>query len=185
MNLLETIIKQYTVAKLPGFTPSPIAGAPPVILPFTMQRQQQSQWCWAATSASVSLFYNSGSTWNQCLVANAAFGLNCCSSPIPCNQPWYLDRALTIVGNFVSMSCTPTALAAVLGELLQGRVVCTRIGWAGGGGHVMAIYGATNSSGIDYLDVADPIYGNVHLAATTYETAYQGSGQWTHTYLTH
>ena len=53
-----------------------------VTLPFTMQVQTQSNWCWAATATSVSLFYTSSSTWTQCTVANGELNLtDCCSRP--------------------------------------------------------------------------------------------------------
>ena len=34
-------------------------------LAFTMQTQLQTQWCWAANSVSVSLFYDSASGWTR------------------------------------------------------------------------------------------------------------------------
>jgi hypothetical protein len=40
-------------------------------LDFTMQHQQQTNWCWAAVSTSVALFYDPVSTWTQCAVASA------------------------------------------------------------------------------------------------------------------
>src|SRR6266513_228265 len=76
-------------------------------LTFAMQAQTQSNWCWAATSTSVSLYYWSRSGWTQCRVANAELGLaGCCMDPVPgqCNVPWFLDRALTRTNNFVSIT---------------------------------------------------------------------------------
>src|SRR2546421_12842133 len=67
-----------------------------VVLPFTMEAQTQSCWCWAATSKSVSHFYSGLSPWTQCKIAGSELGGNCCTSPVQsqCNVPWYLDRAL-------------------------------------------------------------------------------------------
>ena len=65
-------------------------------LGFDMQAQTQSNWCWAATSTSVSHFYWWASPWTQCKVANGELNLTtCCQSPVPsaCNVPWYLDEA--------------------------------------------------------------------------------------------
>lgn len=39
---------------------------------FSMQHQQQSNWCWAATATSVALFYQPASGWTQCQVASSA-----------------------------------------------------------------------------------------------------------------
>jgi hypothetical protein len=66
--------------------------------------QQQTNWCWAAVSTSVSHFYSSASGWSQCTVANAALPrTDCCGvgapDPLRCNRPWYLDKALHVTGN--------------------------------------------------------------------------------------
>jgi len=155
-------------------------------LAFNMQEQTQTNWCWAATSTSVSHFYWGLSTWTQCLVANAELGLGtCCNSTVPaaCNVPWYLDRALTRTNNFVSIS-GPVSFQQVRDEIDAGRPVGTRIGWSGGGGHFMAIYGYSLVSGVEYFDIDDPIYGKSHLTVADFSSNYQGSGTWTHTYLT-
>src|SRR5436190_707981 len=42
---------------------APMCGNP---LRFTMQLQQQTQWCWAAVSVSINLFYHPASGQTQC-----------------------------------------------------------------------------------------------------------------------
>ena len=155
-------------------------------LTFTMQAQTQSNWCWAATSTSVSRYYSFLSRWTQCTVANAELGLTgCCIHPVPgpCNVPWFLDRALTRTNNFVSIT-GPQTFAAVRDEIDAGRPVGVRIGWSGGGGHFMCIYGYSLIMGQEYFDIDDPIYGKSHLSVTDFSSNYQGSGTWTHTYFT-
>lgn len=155
-------------------------------LGFTMQAQTQSNWCWAATATSVSHFYWFWSTWTQCRVAGAELGrTDCCGSPVPgpCNVPWYLDRALTRTRNFVSMS-GPATFAAVRAEIDAGRPVGARIGWSGGGGHFMCIYGYSTYLGRQFFDIDDPIYGKSHLSVDDFSNRYRGSGSWTHTYYT-
>jgi hypothetical protein len=155
-------------------------------LTFTMQAQTQSNWCWAATSTSVSRYYWSGSGWTQCTVANAELGLaGCCTDPVPgsCNVPWFLDRALNRTGNFVSIT-GPQTFAEVRDEIDAGRPVGARIGWSGGGGHFMCIYGYSWIVGQEYFDIDDPIYGKSHLSVADFSSNYQGSGTWTHTYFT-
>jgi len=157
-------------------------------LAFNMQAQTQSNWCWAATSTSVSLFYWSASGWTQCKVAGAELNLTtCCQSPVPgaCNVSWYLDRALTRTHNFVSIVSSTVSFDQVKAEIDAGRPVGARIGWSGGGGHFVAIYGYTRILGIaDYFDIDDPIYGKSHLTVSDFSSNYQGSGSWTHTYYT-
>ncbi len=156
-------------------------------LPFDMQHQTQSNWCWAATSTSVSHFYYSASGWTQCLVAGAELGLsNCCASPVPsaCNVPWYLDRALTRTMNFSSIVSGTITYSQILAELQHGRPIGARIGWSGGGGHFMVIYGCSRVGSTYYVDIDDPIYGKSHITLATFTSNYQGSGSWTHTYYT-
>jgi hypothetical protein len=156
-------------------------------LAFAMQAQTQTNWCWAATATSVSHFYWWWSSWSQCSVANGELGHNdCCNSGVPaaCNVPWYLDRALTRTSNFVSMMSGQAGFAQVRAEVDAGRPVGARIGWSGGGGHFMVIYGYSLVAGIEYFDIDDPIYGKSHLTVADFSGNYQGSGNWTHTYFT-
>ena len=155
-------------------------------LAFNMQMQTESNWCWAAVSTSVSHFYWWLSTWTQCRVANAELGHNdCCNNPVPsaCNVPWYLDRALTRTNNFVSMT-GQASFQQVKNEINAGRPVGARIGWNGGGGHFMMIYGYSRILSMEYFDIDDPIFGKSHLAVSDFASNYRGSGTWTHTYFT-
>jgi hypothetical protein len=156
-----------------------------VALPFNMQSQTQPNWCWAATSTSTSLFYNPASGWTQCKVASSELNQTCCTTPVPgpCNVPWYLDRALTRTRNFVSLT-GPVSFQAVEAELRAGRVLGARIGWHGGGGHFMVIYGCSTVAGTQYLNIDDPIYGKSNPSFTTFSNNYQGAGSWTTTYYT-
>ena len=108
----------------------------------TVEHQQQTQWCWAAVSNSVSHFYDAGSTWTQCAIVNAELGqTTCCTngSSAACNQSWYLDRALTRVGCLLSWASGTLTFATVKSLINSTRPPCARQGWSGGGGHFMAI----------------------------------------------
>ena len=156
-------------------------------LAFNMQSQTQTNWCWAATSTSVSHFYWIFSTWTQCKVANGELGhTDCCNSTVPsaCNVPWYLDKALTRTNNFLNMVSGQATFQQVRDEIDAGRPVGARIGWSGGGGHFMVIYGYSLIGGNHYFDIDDPIYGKSHLSVADFSSNYQGSGTWTHTYFT-
>jgi hypothetical protein len=156
-------------------------------LSFTMQAQLASNWCWAATSNSVSHFYWSLSTWTQCKIVNAELGrTDACNTPTPAgaNIPWYLDKALDRTHNFVSIHAAPATFAQIRAEIDAGRPMGARIGWNGGGGHFMVIYGYSTWLGQEYVDIDDPIYGKSHLTLEDFSTNYQGSGSWTHYYIT-
>ncbi len=156
------------------------------VLSFNMESQTQSNWCWAATSTSISKFYSFLSPWTQCKVATDELGNPCCTSPVPsaCNIPWYLDRALDRTNNFVSIQSGTITWDNIKQELENGLVLGARIGWSGGGGHFMVIHGVTKSGGVEYLHIDDPIYGKSTLTYNQFATSYQNSGTWTHTYFT-
>jgi hypothetical protein len=150
---------------------------------FTMQLQQQNEWCWAAVSVSVNLYYHSTSGQTQCAVANAALGqTTCCQdgSTAKCNQPWFLNQALQIVGNLNVASSGKATQTAVKNEIKQCRPMCLRIGWTGGGGHFVAIYGLLGQR----INVGDPWYGNSVVNYASFPDSYQGGGTWTDTYTT-
>ena len=157
-----------------------------VVLPFNMEAQTQSNWCWAATAKSVSHFYSGLSPWTQCKIASKELTQTCCTSPVPgaCNVPWFLNKALDRTLNFVSMQNGTISWSDIKNQIDQGLVVGTRIGWNGGGGHFMVIYGVSRVLFSEYLYIDDPIYGKTVLSYNEFATNYQGSGTWTHTYFT-
>ncbi|HET6998210.1 MAG TPA: papain-like cysteine protease family protein [Solirubrobacterales bacterium] len=155
-------------------------------LNFTIQRQEQTQWCWAAVSTSIARFYDAGTSWTQCRVAGAELNSSTCcedGSSSECNQPWYLDRALNRAGALAGMEAPPsTGLGRAPDEIQDGRPVCVRIGWSGGGGHFIVIEGYRYDR--EQVALEDPWYGSSDLPVNSFRTAYQGTGSWTHTYLT-
>ena len=154
------------------------------VLNFTMQHQLESEWCWAAVSVSVAHYYDSHSSWTQCDMVNAQKGLTtCCQNggSNDCNQPGFLDDALTRVAHLSSDTGGTTAIGTMIEDLTAGNPVCIRIGWSGGGGHFIAATGAEHP---DTMIVDDPIYGQSVLSYNTLASDYQGSGSWTNSYYT-
>jgi Papain-like cysteine protease AvrRpt2 len=156
-----------------------------MLLPFDIEFQTKSRWCWAATSKSVSSFYRAASIWTQCSIVSAELSLPCCSTPFlgGCNKDWYLDRALTRTDNYVRID-VPVSWQTIEYELSRGLVLGARVGWNGGGGHFMIIHGTSVRDGQQYLHIDDPISGKSVLTYNQFLTNYQGSGRWTHTYFT-
>lgn len=163
------------------------AGEDPVdvVLRFPIQRQQQSQWCWAGVSASVSRYYVPATPWTQCRIADVQSGRNdCCGSGAagPCNNPSTLGTALTTVGHFDRQTSVQESLQTLENELVASRPLCIRVGWAGGGGHFIVASGTEDDG---FVWVSDPGGGTTTLVAyDTLRTAYSGSGTWTHSYFT-
>lgn len=173
-----------------GWRPSFVAGYAgedpvDVSLRFPIQQQQQSQWCWAGVSASVSRYYVPSSTWTQCRIANQQWGRNdCCGSGAAgaCNNPSTLGTALTTVGHFDRQTSAQESLQMLETELVAGRPLCIRVGWSGGGGHFVVASGVEDDG---FVWVSDPGGGTTSLVAyDTLRTAYRGSGTWTHSYFT-
>jgi hypothetical protein len=156
-------------------------------LNFAMQHQAQSEWCWAATSVSVSAYYDPGSGWTQCTMVNAEMGLaTCCEdgSSEACNTPNVLDRPLQRADVLDHKQVGSVGYDVVKQEIDAGRPICWRIGWNGGGGHFAVIEGYQDV-GDEWLAVDDPWWGSSDVAPSTLiGGTYQGSGSWTHTYFT-
>jgi hypothetical protein len=156
------------------------------MLAFTMQHQQQSNWCWAATATSVAHYYDASSTWTQCEVANDQTGrTDCCGAgaSTACNIPEPLDSPLSIVGHLDHMVVAVATFAETQGQLDLGRPLCLRVHWSGGNAHFLAAMGYNAESG-QIVHVDDPIYGPSDVPYTTLVGSYQGNGTWTHSYYT-
>ena len=164
-----------------GFAGQPTAH----LLNFTVPAQLESNWCWAAVSTGVAHYYNSASTVTQCQVVNAQLGrTDCCRNPSSsnCNVTGYLDKALTYVGHLKSEQGSAATYADTSAAVNGGTPPCIRIGWSGGGGHFIGVFGIEPTN---MLWVTDPIFGQSLVSyATLTGGTYQGNGTWTNTYFT-
>jgi Papain-like cysteine protease AvrRpt2 len=151
---------------------------------FPMQKQLESNWCWAATSTSVDHWYNPSSTVTQCQVVNAQLSRNdCCNNPgsSNCNVYGYLDQALSYLGRLDHMDSSSESYATIVGQVVSMHPLGIRVAWAGGGAHFIA---ATGHEQGNMVVIDDPIYGTSVVYYTTLFGTYQGSGNWTHSYFT-
>jgi hypothetical protein len=152
------------------------------------QHQEQTEWCWSATTVSITRYYDPATTWTQCKLANRAFGqTTCCQdgTTSACNQPWYPDNALTITGHLRSTDFKSESFATVMGGINASRPISIAIYWTGGGGHNPAIDGYDNSdSSAPTIDLEDPWYGPSTQDFNTFPRTYQGGATWGVTYFT-
>ncbi|MFE7649257.1 papain-like cysteine protease family protein [Streptomyces phaeoluteigriseus] len=167
-------------------------------LQFTLQGQQQSNWCWAATAASTADYYQPVPVHPQCFLVEDMFGdSDCCSdgSTEACNKPAYMNHALEQVGHYAHADSGSAAFAAVAGEIDAERPVIANIDWLGGGTHFPVITGylETPSTGdplgfpvpLQYLKIQDPaVMGHHWLIYDVFRTIYNGIGTWTYTFYT-
>lgn len=156
------------------------------IMRYDMQPQQQTQWCWAAVSASTSTFFDATSTWTQCQLANTEFKQSgCCQADQggcpACNQPYYLQNALTTTGNFASQTVGAQTIDTILAQLGSGRPVGVRIEWPDGSGHFVMVTGV--GQGLQMLSIDDPLFGHSYISYTAFVSAYRGNGKWNYSYF--
>jgi hypothetical protein len=160
------------------------------------QYQQQTNWCWAATTVSISLFYDPSSTWTQCSLVNQYSNLTTCcgdGSSAACNHGGWPDLSLPYTGNYVSMSGVDQAgttdkpsFQTILGQINAGRPVSVAIWWnGGGGGHNPAVDGYDNTdSAAPTIDVQDPWYGPSTQDFNSFPSSYNGGATWGSSYFT-
>lgn len=110
-------------------------------LNITMQQQQQTNWCWAASGNTIATWF--GYNYSQNQFCNAAFGRSVDSS-CPNSQASLADvqNGLNWVGiNPGSYVTGYLRYSTVQAEVDADRPVETRIQWSSGGGHMHVLYG--------------------------------------------
>jgi len=149
-----------------------------------MQTQIEDEWCWAAVSVSIDHYFDSRSTKTQCQVAQAVLNsAGCCGNPDSCDEPAALQDALTDVQRLNQILLRPLLFSEIQDMLNAHLPVCVRIGWAKGGGHFVAIDGWSGSAAHPQVHVCDPLFADSTVDYDEFVAAYQGSGQWTATFL--
>ena len=167
-----------------GINDNWFAVPPSIRLNFNMETQQQTNWCWAGVSKSVASYYDSASTWTQCMIADGEKGqTTCCTdgASAACNSYGTLDTSLARVGHFDRWVGGAATYGDVLGQMRIGRPVGARTAWSGGGAHFVCIIGTV---GGDMYAVDDPISGKSDVSENAFRTMYLNSGTWTDTYYT-
>lgn len=156
-------------------------------LEFAMEEQEQTFWCWAATSVSVADFYANGSDWTQCRMANAELGQTMCckhGDAKACNVPNVLDSPLKRADVLDRMKRGMVSFADIRKEIDAGRPLAWRIQWPDGTGHFAVIEGYQASGG-QLVAVEDPWTGSVDVPLESLVSGrYRGNGRWTHSYFT-
>jgi Papain-like cysteine protease AvrRpt2 len=158
-------------------------------LNFTMQDQMQRLWCWAATTVSISAYYDPETDWTQCEMVNAEKELTTCcehGSSRECDQINVLDAPLRRAGVLDRKQRGSAGYDVIRQEINAGRPLAFRIGWRGGGGHFAVLHGYQSSGAESVaIDDPDPGYDAIDLGLSTLTGGmYQGTGTWTHTFFT-
>jgi hypothetical protein len=149
-------------------------------IPFVMQGQEQTEWCWAAVAASISRHHEPSSAWTQCLIADAEFGVNfCCDdgSCRACNRPHPVGSALMRTGNFDRFLNRAVDFDEVKAEVAAGKPVCVSIDWQPRGGHAAVISGYVEAGGARYVVVQDPLHGESTCEFQEFQNGYRLVGR--------
>lgn len=178
-----------------GFRPVFVAGYAgnqpvDVNIGFQIQRQVQSNWCWAAVSTSVRHYYQPASTLTQCQLVNQRTNRTDACQPGPGSDPAQANKAgdtvatLDTLGHLAAAQGNAVAYADLRTQLLAGRPVFVRIQWAGGGRHAVAATGLEDDDLVIVSDpgsssATDPTQGTTSIVDyDVLKTAYSGSGSW-------
>lgn len=166
-----------------------------------MQRQQRTEWCWAAVSVSVNAFFRPDATHSQCRIAGSALRLKCCSRQdqpsrvANCNVPHTLH---TVLGRLHLLAAVPIleplSFLRVKREIDANRPICVLIKWlatdgtVGDRGHFIAIDGyRITPRRTRYLLISDPMFGPSEMEYTEFSRrsgGYRdGSGVWFASFL--
>ncbi|WP_328970944.1 papain-like cysteine protease family protein [Streptomyces sp. NBC_00239] len=110
-------------------------------LGITMQAQQKTNWCWAASGNTIATYF--GRTYTQNQFCNAAFnrqqGYDCPNNQatlgnVQTGLAWAGINSGSYVNGWLRYSTVQT-------EVDANRPIETRIQWSSGGGHMHVVYG--------------------------------------------
>ncbi len=191
INILAVMKKQFTVLLFAALFVSTAIQAQ--VLNVTEMEQEQTQWCWAGTSACILDYYCT--TTPQCNIAEYTrtvatwhnFGTtNCCVNPsLGCNYwnyNWgYPGSIQDILIHFASIQNygygSYLSTSSITNEIQANRPFVIRWGWTSGGGHFLTGHGLIGTD----MYYMDPWYGEgLHIA--DYSWVVSGVDHtWTHT----
>lgn len=156
---------------------------------YTLNDQGPPLWCWAAMGESISRYYDSGSQWTRCRLANRLRGpgdqaRNCCSGDgTQCNWMRTMDQVFAAIGHLRDTRNGSISFDRICEEIEQGRPICVRV-TPQGNGHFVAITGVERVGGINRILVNDPARRDSIVPYDRFTTYYEGTSSWTLTYLT-
>ena len=162
-------------------------------MPFRIEQQQETNWCWAAVSVSLDHYFNSESTLSQCQIADKVLPGDCCNDPDSCNQTMKLQDVLRPRGRLSSAMVGYPPFQQIKSELDANRPLAVRIAWFDGGAHFVVICGySVMQSGVRKILIADSFHGEFvdgtylgiwEIDYDLFPEYYQDGGDWTGTFF--
>ena len=157
-----------------------VANSPLAISNFTLQHQEQTLWCWAATTVSVAGFYNVNTFWKtQCRLVNEILKqTTCCEngSSAQCNHTSSTENALKFTKHWQSTTEAAEPMPIIASEISKGQPLCAIVEWPDKSSHATLITGVHPEGTID---IQDPWSGFSTLTVDAFTNRYQGNGVWT------
>jgi hypothetical protein len=167
-----------------------------IIENLSAQKQENSNWCWAAVTRMM-MSSKTSNLPSQCEIVSQTFGIDCCSNNFfKCNRPYYPAMALTKFGykfkvgkakfyperHWSERIDNQGWYESVIEQIKNGNSVgITRYNYAGStdnSTHIVLAYGTFNKNGKDYLLIFDPWEGTTKTWDESYVT---GNLAWTDT----
>jgi len=158
------------------------------VLPFAMERQLLSHWCWAAIASSMQTYYDKGTGGQEC-VASLVLDKDCslmlrgASGLEEINRDAMLDHALKAVHCFSHWSPEKPAFERIVIEIDAARPLCVCLEWKHGGNHYAVIVGYSSDTRELYLQ--DPLHEASVQPYDAFPGEYRSEGAyWRGTYWT-
>ena len=169
----------------------------------TAYKQEQTQWCWAATTRMVDWAYSTVTPPSQCTIVNTAnntcdgwFNVCCgelngsrpsaCTDPLGSNFPnsmYGCNGSLSwLLNNYAGANSTAAssiAYSTVSSNLASKKLMVARWGWTSGGGHFVVIYGNYMLNSTQNVSYANPGSGSKVTETYAYFKS-NSSRTWTH-----
>ena len=153
---------------------------------FSIEQQQETEWCWNAVATSVEHYFDPTSQLTQEELAVKELGS-------AADLPLYLQDALEGIGKLSANPQGFLSFAQIQQQLAANLPVCVHIAWAEGGSHYVVISGyAVSSAGKPQVYVSDPLLPDssvvvwdydAFLFAYTPNNAVHAEGAWVDTCL--
>jgi Papain-like cysteine protease AvrRpt2 len=152
--------------------------------------QEKLNWCWAAVASTIAGYYFPTMPINQDAVAREVLGPPCSATGSGCDVQADLgevfDKLNAGHGNPMRKNVLARALTfqEVRDFIDAGVPICVRIEWLGGGGHFVIVTGySVSDTGVNWVDVSDPFYGDSLLPFDFFSAQYRFVGHWTDSYM--
>jgi hypothetical protein len=151
----------------------------------TLNGQQTTTWCWAASGQMTMNCLHPSSNVQQCDEANQRFGRSdCCNSPVPsqCVNGGWPEYSK------YSFTADTTSDAPLTWKQIQRQIYCARKPfafswhWNGGGGHMMVATGYATIDGARYVSVNNPWPPTTGVQEVDTYDEYAGGSGYDHTH---